>query len=299
MNEYKKIIPKNMRYKILKFLRFVPDKYMLYIQYYVKLNRKLNLISPKRYTEKIQWYKLNYRDSLMTLCADKYKVREFITRKGLSDILVDLYGIYGSIDDINFEELPEKFVIKANNGSGTNVICRNKSKLNKRELSNLFSEYKKQTSCNAGREWVYYNIEYKIIVEELLEDCSNANGDINDYKILCFNGKPEYIVLDIDRFTNHKRNIYDVEWNNLHVSTDCSTSKMDYEKPKKLDEMLKIAKILSENFPAVRVDLYYVNNKIYFGELTFFPWSGYVQFIPDQFDFILGEKFNIGEKFDE
>lgn len=133
--------------------------------------------------------------------------------------------------------------------------------------------------------------EPKIIVEELLEDPSTPDGSINDYKFLCFNGKPEYIVLDVDRFTQHKRNIYDTSWNDLHVASDCPCAEGEYAPPENLDEMLRIAKILCEEFPAVRVDLYSVQGKVYFGELTFFPWSGYVIYDPDSFDYEMGDKF--------
>src|SRR5699024_7133094 len=145
----------------------------------------------------------------------------------------------------------------------------------------------------AGREWSYKHITPKIIVEELLEDKTTSFDGINDYKFLCFNGNPEYIILDIDRQSDHKRIIYDSEWHYLNIKTDKDNVGDKVEKPKKLDEMISIAKILSEDFPFVRVDLYSVNNKIYFGELTFYPWTGYVKFNPDSTDFEIGNKFEI------
>lgn len=291
MNLYKKFIPKKMRFAILRALKFVPDKQMIQLQYYVKLKRKLNLKNPQRYTEKIQWYKLNYRNDDMPICVDKYRVREYIHKKGLDDILVPLYASYDKTDDIHLADLPGKFILKTTNGSGTNVICKDKSKLDESQLKEQVATFLKQSSASAGREWAYSHVIPKIIVEQLLEDPSSPDGSVNDYKFLCFNGKPEYVVLDVDRFTSHKRNIYDTQWNNLHVSSDCPCSDIDYPKPDTLDEMLRIAKLLCEDFPAVRVDLYSVSGKVYFGELTFFPWSGYVQYNPDSFDFEMGEKF--------
>lgn len=292
MDFYKKIFSKKVRFAILRFLKFIPDKQMIQFQYWVKFHRKLNLKSPMRYTEKIQWYKLYYRNELMPICVDKYRVREYIEKKGLSDILVKLYGVYDKADDIPFDALPQKFILKTSNGSGTNIICRNKSELSKYEIVKKVNNFLKQSSASAGREWVYAKGSPKIIIEELLEDPTNLDGSISDYKHLCFNGEPEYIVLDIDRFTNHKRNIYDVGWHDLHIASDCPCiDNRTFEKPINYDKMIEIAKILCEDFPAVRVDLYNINGRIYFGELTFFPWSGYVQYTPDSFDFEMGEKF--------
>ena len=280
-----------MRFAILRMLKFIPDKQMIKFQYYVKLKRKLNLNNPQRYTEKIQWYKLNYRNEDMPICVDKYRVREYIHRKGLDDILVNLYATYDKAEDIVIEDLPNKFILKTTNGSGTNIICKNKSKIDEHVLKEKVATFLKQSSASAGREWAYSYVQPKIIIEELLEDPTTPDGSINDYKILCFNGKPEYIVLDVNRFTNHKRNIYDTQWNNLYIASDCPCADGVYAPPENLTEMLHIAELLSKGFPAVRVDLYSVGGKVYFGELTFFPWSGYVQYTPDSFDYEMGEKF--------
>lgn len=284
---------KKMRFAILRFLKFIPDEPMIRFQYWMKHHRFLNLNDPQRYTEKLQWYKLYYRNELMPICVDKYQVRKYIESKGLSDILVKLYGVYDKAEDIPFDNLPEKFVLKTSNGSSTNIICKNKSKLSRNEVIEKVNRFLKQSSASAGREWAYAQGTPKIIIEELLEDSTNSDSSISDYKHLCFNGKPEYIVLDVDRFTKHKRNIYDTNWNDLHVASDCPCIEegRTIEKPSNYERMIEIAKILSEDFPAVRVDLYNINGRIYFGELTFFPWSGYVQFTPDSFDFDMGKKF--------
>lgn len=286
-----------MRFRILSMLRFIPDKQMLSLQYYIKHKRKLNLKDPQRYTEKLQWYKLYYRDPVMTECVDKYRVRNHVTRKGLAHILNDLYAVFQSPDDINLENLPQKFVLKSSNGSGTNLLCKDKSVLVLEDVKKTFRNFFAQSSASAGREWVYNSdVKPVIIAERLLEDCTQINNDICDYKFLCFNGEPKYVVYDVDRFTDHKRNIYDTDWNDLHVASDCPCSDVAYPKPENLDEMLEIARILCEDFPAVRVDLYSIQDKIYFGELTFFPWSGYVQYTPDAFDFELGEQFTLPQR---
>lgn len=282
-----------MRFAILRMLKFIPDKQMIEFQYYMKLKRKLNLDNPQRYTEKIQWYKLYYRNKDMPICVDKYRVREYIHKKGLDGILVNLYAKYDKAEDILIKDLPNKFILKTTNGSGTNIICRDKSEIDEHVLREKVATFLKQSSASAGREWAYSYVQPKIIIEELLEDSSTPDGSINDYKFLCFNGKPEYIVLDVDRFTNHKRNIYDTHWNDLHIVSDCLCADGVYAPPENLSEMLHIAEQLSKDFPAVRVDLYSVGGKVYFGELTFFPWSGYVQYVPDSFDYEMGEKFKL------
>ena len=291
MNLYKKFIPKRARFALLRAMRFIPDKQMLQFQYWIKLKRKLDLDNPQRYSEKLQWYKLYYRNDDMPICVDKYRVREYLKRKGLEEHLVPLYGVYDKPEEIDFASLPEKFILKTTNGSGTNIICTDKTKLDPTELMEKVRGFLKQSSASAGREWPYQHVVPKIIIEQLLEDPDSPDGSVNDYKFLCFNGKPEYVVLDVCRFTRHKRNIYDTSWHDLRVASDCPCSEEAYPKPESLDEMLAIAKILCEDFPAVRVDLYSIRGKVYFGELTFFPWSGYVQYTPDEFDFELGKKF--------
>lgn len=297
MNEYKKYIKSpEVRNKILNLLWFVPDSVMLKLQYRIKLKRKLNLKNPKRYTEKIQWYKMYYRNPLMHKCVDKYLVRDYVKEKGLENILVKLYGKYDSIHDVDFDKLPQRFVMKTTHGGGglNVIVCNDKNKLDFNAISTkLGSGDKPFRARSGGREWAYYGLEPGIVVEELLINTENPEAGINDYKIFCYNGKPEYIVVDVDRYIGHKRNFYNTDWENLHVTSDCPAADREIERPKKLDEMLKIASILSEGFPYVRVDLYEVGEQVFFGEMTFYPWSGYVQFVPDKFDFIFGDKFKI------
>ncbi len=289
---YKKIIrSRETRFKLLHLLRFIPDNLMIELQYMMKLGRRPNLKEPKRYTEKLQWYKLHYRSPLMTQCSDKYSVRKYIESKGLSSILNKLYAVYDDVDEIDTSILPDKFVLKTTNGSGTNYFCTDKSRISEGDLKNNIEKWMRRDIYSSGREWSYKDVVPRIIAEEFLEDNDNRFNGINDYKFLCFNGEPKYVVLDVDRQTSHKRNIYDIEWNFLDVSTDHPNFGDTVDRPAGLDQMLNIARILSEDFPFVRVDLYWVCGKPYFGELTFYPWTGYVQFDPDEFDFILGRDF--------
>ena len=297
MNGYKKIISsQKMRFAILRMLKFVPDKAMIKLQYRIKLKRKLNLKDPKRYTEKIQWYKLYYRNPVMMECVDKNGVRKYIEKKGLGNILNQLYQVVDRPEEINFDQLPDKFVIKTTNGSGTNILVKDKKTLNIAETKKKLNDFLNMAEASAGREWAYGGSSKKIIVEELLEDNSNKDKGISDYKFLCFNGKPVYVVYDKDRFSDHKRNFYDVNWNYVKVDSDCPCFEDSVKKPENYEKMVEIASVLSRDFPAVRVDLYNIEGKIYFGELTFYPWSGYVQYTPDSFDFELGKYFVLPEK---
>ena len=281
-----------MRFLILKFLSFVPDSIMLKLQYRIKMGFKLNLANPQRFTEKLQWYKIHYRNKLMGICVDKYEVRNYVESKGLDNTLNKLYCVCSDPDEIDFSALPDRFVIKTTDGGGgENIfICRDKSSLDVPQLKKTLLSWKDKKNVNPGREWAYTLInQSRYIVEEYLENEVNPEAGISDYKFFCFNGKPHCIAYDIDRYIGHKRNFYDVEWNNLHVSTDCETFDDNLvPRPEGLEDMCKVAEILSKDFPFVRVDLYYIKGKVYFGELTFYPWSGYVKFSPEEFDYQLG-----------
>jgi TupA-like ATPgrasp len=292
---YKKLIPnQEVRLKILRLSDFIPDKEMIKIQYKIATGRKLNLKSPQRFTEKLQWYKLNYRDPLMTQCSDKYNVREYIISKGYEDILVPLYGTYDRAEEIDFDKLPNKFVLKTTNGSHTNILCENKSTLDKQETVETLNKWLTKRSSKLGREWSYYNIKPKIICEKYLE--KDQNNDLIDYKFFCFNGKPFCLYVIVERFLEDglKLGIYDTNFDRLYYRrSDIRGLSVDAVKPKNFDEMLKIAEDLSKDFPHARVDFYNIDGQIYFGELTFYDGSGYKGYVSDEFDFILGEKFKL------
>ena len=276
-------------------LRWVPDSWMLPLQYKIKLGRWPDMKCPQRWTEKLQLYKMYYRNPLLGTCVDKYEVRKFVEEKGLSNCLTKLYAVYNNADGIDTDKLPDSFVLKTTNGGGgLNVLLvKDKKRI---DLPKVKKEFKTWTdgfkpgAVPAGREWAYSQIKSsRIVAEELLINRENPEAGIEDFKILCFHGEPKYIIVDKDRYIDHKRNFYDTEWNRVDVTTDHDQFNTPYPKPKNFGEMLRIAKILSEDFPFVRVDLYNVEGKIYFGELTFYPWTGYVQFTPDSFDFELGK----------
>lgn len=297
--DYRKIITSRaLRLNILNALSWVPDKTMLKLQYRIKTGRKLNLKNPQRYTEKLQWYKLYYRDPLMIQCVDKFDVREYVRSKGLENILNECYGMYDKVEDIEFDSLPDKFVLKDTlGGGGTSIIiCRDKDLLDFEAAKKQMQSWIDTPSIpSGGREWQYYNGQkHRIIIEKYLRcKCD----DLPDYKFFCFQGEVYCLYTMIDYTDNHengKMGFYDRDFNKM------SYRRLDFKpitnklyKPDNFDLMLKYAMKLSEDFPHVRVDFYNIDGNIIFGEMTFFNASGYVKFEPDTFDYILGKEFNL------
>ena len=296
MVDYKKIIKnRDLRLKILRLLSFVPDETMIKLQYRIKTGIRLNLKNPKRFTEKLQWYKLYYKNPLMIQCVDKFDVRSYVKSKGLGDILVPCYGVYDSTSSINWDGLPQSFVIKDTLGGGGNsvIIVENKDQINKHRLMKTMSKW---TAIDAhikdgGREWPYYcGKKHRIIVEKNIKP---NNGSLTDYKFFCFNGTVVFVYAMSERLIGEsvKVNIYNRNFNKLNVMRvgDLPAGRMC--KPKNYFRMVEIAEQLSKDFPHVRVDLYNVNGNILFGELTFYNASGYMKYDPDKFDYMLGNKF--------
>jgi len=278
---------------ILYIYRFLPDKIVIKRTFKKILGYNLNLNNPKRFTEKIQWLKLNDRKPLHTLCADKYAVREYIKEKIGQQYLIPLvYHTYNPADIIH-KNLPNyPCIIKTNHNSGGGVIIKDKSNVDWKSLQKHFTKLLKINYYHTtAKGWVYKNIKPKIIVEKLLKD-ESGNDLLNDYKIHCFNEKPLYIQTIFDRANQVKEDWYDINWNHQDAYY-YSPIKKDIQKPKMLRKMLELAEIISKDFIYIRVDLYLVYNKIYFGELTFHPHTGYMRFVPESFDKILGDRLKL------
>lgn len=288
------------RVKIMQALSFIPDKLMLMIQYRIKLGRKLNLKNPSRYSEKIQLYKLNHRDPLMAECVDKYSVRKYVEDTVGSEYLNTLYGVYENPCDVDFDLLPEQFVLKDTLGSSGDlsmILVTDKSKLDKNKARALMQKWVDEPvdKKNAGREWVYDGRKHRIIAEKLL--ITNEKGDLPDYKFFCFNGKVFCSYMMMNYTMHHEEGVlgfFDRDFNLLPVyRADFAPMREQPSKPINYDIMLQLAETLAKPFPHVRVDFYNIDGKILFGELTFFNASGYVQFEPDEFDFTMGKQFKL------
>ena len=299
--DYKKIIKsRSLRLKILRFLSFVPDKAMIKIQYKLKTGNKLNLKNPRRFTEKLQWYKLYYKNPLMIRCVDKGDVRKYVAKCGLKDILIPSYGIYNSFNEINWDKLPSKFVVKDTLGGGGNsvIIVKDKEEINFIEIKKKIESWTKTNSHipDAGREWPYYSgKKHRIIIEKYL-DSDPEEGGLIDYKFFCFNGNVKYVYGIADRVVGKGAGfgIFDRNFKLLKYGrVDEKPLTRTLMKPENYEDMIAVAERLSKPFLHARIDLYDQNNKIQFGEITFFDGSGYMKFEPDEFDYILGKGFEL------
>jgi len=265
---------------------WISDKRFIENNYHSFYQKKLNLDAPRLLSEKLQWLKLYYQKDVMRKCSDKYEVREHVKNILGGNLLNTLIASYDSVDEICLDDLPDKFVLKVTHGSGQNLIVADKSKIDWGYESRILKSYMKFNHYFEGREWAYKGIKPRIICEAYLDE--NGKSPI-DYKFFCFNGEPEFIAYDLDRFSEHRRNIYDINWNLLPFEFRYPAFDDEVKKPEKLDEMVTYARKLAQEFPFVRVDFYYVNDTIYFGELTFYPSQGLLKFNPKQYDSTFGE----------
>lgn len=259
-------------------------------RYYRKITKKeLNLENPSGFTEKLNWYKLNGRLPLMQTCADKVAVREYVSSKGFKENLNKVYAVCNGVKELDIDSYPERFVIKASHGSHMNLIVKNKENINWFKEKLMMSSWLRQNIYWGGREWVYKDIPRRLIVEKYLED---ESGELRDYKIFCFNGKPYYLQYDVGRFSEkHTRNYYDMNKQFIPIHDDLFPDEtIDFPlSDNQFNQMKEMAKVLAEPFQFVRVDFYLVNQKIYFGELTFFHNGGVSWFSPEEYDKIWGE----------
>ena len=278
---------KNSWYRTQKYS--VEEKYQdILSDWYFEITKKrLNLDNPRTYNEKIQWLKLYDSTPLKTRLADKYLVRDWVKEKIGEEYLVPLLGVYEKSEDIDFDTLPDRFVLKANHGSAWNIIVKEKNELNISQTKNKIDEFLNTNfAYSAGLELQYREIKPLIIAEQYIED---EEGQLNDYKIECFSDEPKYISIILDRSTSPKRNFYDLNWNLLPFTLVFPNSSNSINPPAKLHEMIFLAKKLCEGFCHVRVDFYCVESKIYFGEMTFTPASGIGKFEPPEWDNIWGD----------
>lgn len=289
---------KKVKYSIINALSFIPDEIMLRVQYFVKLHRWLHLKKPVRFTEWIQWYKTYYRNEAMLQCTDKYMVRSFVENSlGTNKYLNKLYQVCDNATNIDFDSLPNKFVIKTTDGgNGDNVfICRDKESIDIENTIRIVNGWRHKHYENLSREWAYTGAtNSRIIVEEFLEDEDSLDGSIDDYKFLCFNGKFQYLWIDKNRYSDHRRGFWNKELEFLpNIVSDHPTFEVSPSLPNNIIKMIELSEKLSSSFRFARVDWYNIKGKIVFGEITFYPWSGYVKYKPDEFDFELGRCFNV------
>lgn len=255
---------------------------------------KGNVKHPKTFNEKIQWLKIFNRNPIYVQLADKYAVRDYVKTKIGEPFLNELIGVWSSPSEIEWDRLPEKFVLKCTHGSGMNILISDKACINQHLIQEQLALWLKQDYSKLGREWVYKNIHRKIIAEKYLKD-DEGNVPV-DYKFFCFNGVPKYVQVDIDRFKNHRRVFFDKLWQRQPFDLYYDSYDGDLAKPKYFELMLDVASKLSSNIPFVRVDLYAIP-EVFFGEMTFYPGNGTEHFYPAEWDLILGDMLILPDAF--
>ena len=250
---------------------------------------RLNLDNPATFNEKITWLKLNHRFKDGPVIADKYLVREYVKEKIGDKYLIPLISVFNNTQEIDYSSLPKQFVLKPNHGSGWVIICMDRNKVDTSEFNKQLDRWLKLDFSYLAGEWQYKAIEKKIICERLIQELT----EVVDYKFYCFNGKPKLVQVDVDRHTNHARSFYDLNWKKLDVGLLYPSGKKELRKPKNFQGMVQIAKKLSRDFTFCRVDLYNVDGRIYFGEITLHPEAGNGPFESYEQDLEMGKLLDI------
>ena len=283
---YGKIIPKNLTW----------DKRFVSIMYNYKMKKKLDLDNPKTYNEKLQWLKLYDRRDIYTRMVDKYEVKEYVGKIIGEEYIIPTLGVWDKFHDIDFEKLPDQFVLKCTHDSGGLVVVKDKTKMDKVKTKKKIIHCLKRNYYNNTREWPYKNVKPRIIAEKYMVD--ESGYELKDYKFFCFNGKCQAMFIATDRNSDTETcfDFYDMKFNHLSFTNGHPNSTKIIIKPKNFEKMVKLAEKLSIGIPQCRVDFYNINGDIYFGEITFFHWGGVKPFDPEEWDYKFGEWINLPKK---
>lgn len=281
MKSYKKIL--------VRLFTILPDPLYIKMVYYIKMKRKINLRNPKSYNEKLNWLKLHDRKIQYKKIVDKFEAKKYVAGLIGEKYIIPTYGMWNHFDDIDFSALPEQFVLKTTHDSGGVVIVRCKSEMEKEEAKKTIEESLNNNYFYLCREWPYKDLKHRIIAEEVISETVP-----NDYKFFMFNGQMDSVMVCTDRVSGHpKYRFYDEKWSRLYYQKNELEPKTDVEKPENYEEMIEIAKKLSEGFVHVRVDLYNVSGNIFFGELTLFDQGGFDTDITYDTDIYWGSKIDL------
>lgn len=265
------------------------DERYLRLKYRVNMGKKLNLNNPQTYNEKLQWLKLYDRKDIYTTMVDKYAVKDYVAKIIGEDYMIPTLGVWNSFDEINFDKLPEQFVLKCTHDSGGLVICTDKTKLDKETARKKIEKCLKTDYYRYAREWPYKNVPRKIIAEEFMVDESGT--ELKDYKFFCFDGEVKAMFIASDRSDSNvetKFDFFDRDFNHLPFTNGHPNSDKEIKKPQGFDKMVELAEKLSEGLPQARIDFYDIYGQVYFGEITFFHWSGMTPFKPEKWDYTFG-----------
>ncbi len=296
MIDLRKIFGHKIRGTIMYALSFLPDATYVNLFYFAANGKTLNLKNPVTFCEKLNWLKIHDRHPEHSDYVDKLKVRDIVKEKLGEDISIPLLGHWQHFDDIDFDALPNQFVIKCNHDSGSTKIIKDKSSLSEKDFKEMRKFYEKRLKQNfyyAGREYPYKNVVPCILIEELMVDEKNPETSIEDYKFMCFDGKAEMMFIVTDRSTDCRIDYFDRDFNHLDMWNTHINSDKVVNKPDKFDEMWDVAEKLTQGIKFTRLDLYVINGKIYFGEYTFFEGGGFRPYHPDEVNYKLGDMIHL------
>lgn len=268
-------------------LGFIPDESYLKLMYWANTGKKLNLDNPRTFNEKLQWLKLHDYKPEYSAMVDKYEAKRWVASRIGVEYVIPTLGVWDSFDEIEFEKLPNQFVLKCTHDSGGLVICKDKCKLDIKKAKKKIEASLKRNYFFVGREYPYKNVKPRIIAEKFMHD--SVNGEVlTDYKFFCFNGKPEIVYISKDKAKEPRTDFFDMEYNLLPIKMRDPNSEVPPGKPDEFEEMIQIATRLSMGFKHLRVDFYVISGKIYVGELTFYHNSGFSEVKPAEWNLKLG-----------
>lgn len=266
----------------------IPDKLYIQLKYFYRFHKFPNLKNPQTYNEKLQWLKLYDRKPIYTTMADKYEAKKYVANIIGEEYIIPTLGVWDKFEDIDFDSLPNQFVLKCTHDSGGLVICKDKNSFDREKAKQKINNSLNTNYFYHSREWPYKNIKPRVIAEQYIE---NENGELPDYKLFSFDGQTKVLYVATDRQSKEetKFDFYDEHFNHLDLVNSHPNSKKENKKPKTFDKMVELANILSKGYPHIRVDFYEIDGRTYFGELTFYHMSGFQPFIPEKWDYTFGE----------
>ena len=304
MNKIKKLIeyirhnPQALVLRILvRVAPIIPDRLYLKWLFRLKMGKKLDLDNPRTFSEKLQWLKLYNRKPEYTQMVDKYEAKRYVAGIIGEEYIIPTLGVWDRVEDINFDQLPNQFVLKCTHDSGGIVICSDKSKLDINAAKKKLKRSLTRDFYAQNREWPYKNVKHRIIGEAYMVD--ESGYELKDYKWFCYNGEPKALFIATDRGLEGeetKFDFFDADFNHLPFTNGHPNSPHPVLKPQSFEKMKELAAKLSQGQPHLRVDFYDINGRIYFGELTFYHWSGMVPFEPEEWDYKFGEWIKLSHK---
>lgn len=289
------MIKKLIKYCFARYsLKLLPNTLYLRVLFWASLNKPLHLNNPKSYNEILQWLKLNDNNPDYINLVDKYEVKQVVASIIGNQYVIETFGVWDDFKGIDFNQLPNQFVLKCTHDSGGVVICKNKETFDYKKAEAIIEKSLARNYYYFGREWPYKNIAPRIIAEPYLED--NKVGELRDYKFFCFDGEPKLMFVAANRQSKEKEttfDFFDMDYKHLNIVNGHPNSDIELEKPESFELMKELARKLSKDIPHVRIDFYEVNGRVYFGEFTFYHYSGFTPFEPEKWDYILGDLIHL------